>query len=112
MVKPFVKIENYHKNWLKKTPKQKWQFVYDIGNFMVEVIGVRLLSDMKFVWLTPVCGLMGLYYFISVIYTIQYYFEREKYLKSIECTSIFGMATVVSHIQIYKTIKTAQHFHI
>lgn len=94
----YISIRKYHENWLIKTPKQKWQSIYNFGDFVAKLVGVRVLSNMKFNWLTPACGLMFLDYLISVVYTIYYYFERKQYLKAIECTCIFGMVTVVSDL--------------
>lgn len=94
----YISIRKYHENWLIKTPKQKWQSIYNFGDFVAKLVGVRVLSNMKFNWLTPACGLMFLDYLISVVYTIYYYFERKQYLKAIECTCIFGMVAVVSDL--------------
>lgn len=84
--------------WLKTTPKQKWQLVYDVTSYVVDLIGIRVLSDLKYDWLTPAGVIIGVDLFLSSFYSIYYYSERGEYGKTIQCTCILGAAAVVNSL--------------
>lgn len=88
--------ENVKDKWQTKTPKQKWQHIYNSANVVCEVIGIRILSDMKNYWYSASCGLVGGLYFSLLIYTAQYYFKRKEFTRVLECTCLIGMAVPVS----------------
>lgn len=88
-------IQKLMKKWQFKTPKQKWQFFYDIGDFLCELVGIRVFGNMKNDWYTASCGLMATFYFMLCIYTINYYFKQSAFLRGIECLCVFGHAVTV-----------------
>lgn len=100
MLNPFGSFQSRYKDfkekWHNKTPKEKWQSVYNFSKMTCEIIGIRVLSDIKNYWYTISCGLDGILYFVLVTYTVQYYFRRGEYIRSMECTCLIGIVVLVS----------------
>lgn len=98
--------------WLAKTPKQKWQFTYYCANQVCLITGVQVLSDMKNYWYTTSCGVMASIYFLTSIYTIQYYVfvKREDYFRAVECTCLIGHAITVRLILFVLSYKITVFF--
>lgn len=94
------KYRNIRKKWQEKTPKRKWDFIFNIGRVMSELIGLRIFSDMKIYWYTASSAvLLTLNYFVTA-YTIQYYFRRSEFVRGIECTCFVGITTLVGSLLI------------
>lgn len=83
------------KNWRHRTPKQKFNVLFNIGRVMSEMIGLRVYSDMKIYWYTGSCGILCLLNYAMTFYTIQYYFRRNEFVRGMECTCFIGITTCV-----------------
>lgn len=90
------KLKNYHENWSNGSPKQKYQYTFGFAIFVTHLVGIRVLSDLKWNWKTPFGIFVGIDMISSAIYTIHHYFKLGQYLKSIECTCTIGALIVVS----------------
>lgn len=90
------KLQLKRKQWDKKTPKQKWQSVYNFNKLLAELIGLRILSDMKNYWYSAVIGVIIIFYIITATYTAQYYSMRGEYFRSLECFCVSGIGVTVS----------------
>lgn len=92
-----LKIRNVQEKWQAKTPKQKFDFIHDMGQSTSEVIGIHTFGDLKNNWYSSFCGICGFIYFGLNIYTIQYYCRRSQYARGVQCTYLIGMIIVVSN---------------
>ena len=88
-------IKHVKEKWMAKSPKQMWQSIYDFTDKTLKLIGIRVLDDMKNYWLTASLGLSVLIYYTVLIYTIQYYFKRDEYLRGMECNCVHGHVITV-----------------
>lgn len=88
-------VQKLVEKWRIKTPKQKWQFIYNIGDFMCDLVGIRVFKDLKNYWYTASCGLGASVYFITVTYTMIYYFKQNAFLRGVQCLCLFGHAVTV-----------------
>lgn len=82
--------------WYKKTPKQKWQTVYNGVDNLYRLIGVRFFSDMKNYWYSYTSVLLMMIYVLLMIYTYHFYSKRGNYIKGLECTCGASVVTIVS----------------
>lgn len=94
-LKSFLTI---HNDWPKKTPKQKWQFIYDIGRYASDLTGIRILSDLKVYWLTAIPGALVVVYFALAAHTVWYFTARGRFIECLPCTCMLGLATSVKKI--------------
>lgn len=80
-------LKNFQTNrakWQRKTPKEKFDDLYRLGDKMCRLVGIRIFSDMKVYWYTASDGIMYAIYFLLVIYTIDYYTKRGEFLRGLE----------------------------
>lgn len=91
--KQFDKLKAF---WDAKTPKQKWQTIMNVPTKMLELIGVRLLSDMKVYWYSYLGGSLAVLYVSLVSYTLLNHFFKGEYLEGLECTYTAGTVSLVS----------------
>lgn len=92
------KFQINRKKWLSKTPKEKFNVLYEIGNKMCRLVGIRIFSDMKVYWYTASDGIMYAIYFLLVIYTIVYYTKIDEFLRGLQSTVVIGIVVTVSYI--------------
>lgn len=78
--------------WHVKSPKEKWDFVQNVGRTAGNLIGVNLFSDLKLILYTATCALLILLFFILELYTIQYYLRRSAFVRGMESTYLIGVA--------------------
>lgn len=96
------KLRNYHENWLNRSSKQKYLHIFNVAKYMCNLLGIRVLSDLKYNWRTPIGGVIALDVFSSVFYTIYYHCKQGQYLKSSECLAPVGGLIVVSTECLFK----------
>lgn len=82
--------------WATKTPKQKWQMIYDFGSFGSEIIQINLYSTLKFGWLGYLIGIMCTLYYCMMLYTIYYYIDKGHPQGCVKSFCIFGVISAVS----------------
>lgn len=91
IIRWFIKTcKSIKENYLKKSPKQKWLFIRDIGISILSLSGVPILDpNHKTYWYSyAVCGLTVDYTF-SFFYTIWYYFDQP--MKSLQSLPLLGV---------------------
>lgn len=82
--------------WHKTAPKQKWLVIYGIGAKCSDLIGVSVYGDMQNYWYSYFPGVMGSIYFLTVFYTLWYYFVRGEFARGMQSTCPLGMVCSVS----------------
>lgn len=91
-----MKYQNMREKWKAKTPWQKWNFIYNLGKFFVELIGIKAFGDMKNYWRTAIAGVLGLIYLLLTIYTVQYHMRQHNLTRAMACSYTFGLFILVS----------------
>lgn len=92
------KLKKLPEEWRKRTPKQKWQIIYRIGETLSELLGIKTYGDMQNYWFTYF-GLYGaVVYLLTVLYTIWLYSERGEFVNGLKCTCSCGVAISVRQI--------------
>lgn len=91
----FKAIKEFREKYNEKSPKQKWQFIFDIVDILQSSIGLRVLNDLKVYWLSGLCGLCGADCFLTIFYTVFYYFKKNKFFVGLESTCLMGPAIAV-----------------
>lgn len=76
--------------WHVKTPPEKWDFIIGIGKMSGNAIGVHIFDSVKIFWFTFGSGVLLLIFFSLDIYTIQYYWLRGAFVRSLESTYVVG----------------------
>lgn len=94
-LKLLKQFKQFQREWTKKSPKQKWQVVFNFGAKSFELCGVRVYTDMKVHWYSYLLVLAALIYVIMVSYTIWFFFKQGEYFKGLECTYTVGIVTSV-----------------
>lgn len=89
-------LDNLKEEWRMKTPKQKWIFIYNIPAKLGELIGVRVLTDLKVFWYSYICLAAGFVQFSTVAYTVWIYYQRGRFLEGLQCTSTLGIVISVN----------------
>lgn len=92
---PLKKYQELKESYQKKSPKQKWETIYNIGSVLCSLIGIRVYSDMKNRWYSYGCIVMIFEYLFLVFYTMWYYFKQGEFLKGIECTYTAGTVSLM-----------------
>lgn len=85
--------------WETKTPKEKWQMIYDFGSFGSEITQNYLFSTLKTGWLSYVVGAMGGLYYCMLCFTIYFYIDNGHFQGCAKSFCIFGVITTVSRGQ-------------
>lgn len=78
--------------WKKKTPKEKWQFIFNIGSFCAETIQINLFTTQKVGFFGNYLVFMVLLNFALAIFTVYFYIsigEFQKCFSSFCVTGIF-----------------------
>lgn len=90
------KLLKYVDEWRNKTPKEKWQAVYNCGGLLSESIGVTVYTTMDNYWFSYFSEVVSAIYFLTSIYTIWYYYEKQEYLRGLQGTCAIGIVVAVS----------------
>lgn len=84
--------------WEAKTPKGKWQMIYDFGSFGSELSQTNLFSTLKFGWLGYLTGaIIGLYY-CMLCFTVYFYIAEGHFQSCMKSFCVFGLITTVSKL--------------
>lgn len=90
-------IEKYKRtkeDFVSRSPRGKWEFVRNIGIFILTLTGVPILDpSYEVIWYSYAPGLTCLDIFISFFYTIWYFIETP--LTGILVTPLFGVVIPV-----------------
>lgn len=93
-----LKYQNIREKWKAKTSWQKWDFIYSLGKFFLELLGIKVFSDMKNYWRTAIPGIGGLIYLVLAIYTVQYQMRQHNFTRAMACSYTFGLFILVSFV--------------
>lgn len=88
----------FKEKWQMKTPKQKWLFIYAFGARASDLIGITVYGNMQNYWFSYFPGLMGIFYFSTVFYTLWYYITIGEIARGMQSTSMVGIVVTVSWI--------------
>lgn len=75
---PRGKFREIHQKILNRTPYQKWKLMSSTCDFLCRSVGVRVMSDCRTTWATPIGALSILLYLICTFYTNWYYWDENK----------------------------------
>lgn len=92
------RFRSFKRDWLLKTPKEKWQFLYNIPKIMFETVGVRVFSDLKLNLYSQLGNLLVAYYGSLSIYTLYYYYDKNQLVHGLRCLCGYGIFISVSTI--------------
>lgn len=112
-----AKIRIFIENWHWKSPKQKFQILYNIPKIMFEWIGVRVLSDSHINYYSHFGNLLVFYYVSMTIHTLYYWNQKDQLLFGTRCLCGMGimmaviylyflLSNVIQKIKILKSIQT------
>lgn len=89
-------IREIKANWEKKTPKQKWNRLYEFAKKSSELIQIRFLTDYS-VGIVGYCPAIALVLHCALfMYTMYFNINRGLYQECLPCFCVFGVATCVS----------------
>lgn len=91
-----IKLMSYSKyTWSRRTPKQKWNAIYNFTKFLANLIQIGILDDRENGPLMYAPLISGVAYYTSAIYTIYYYSMNGQFYESLSCFCMFGVLTSV-----------------
>lgn len=88
-------MQKFRDEWATKVPKQKVMFVLNSARFVFDLVGVRVLSDLRVYWLSYIPAVMVLDLVLSTFYTIQYYYRDDRLLIGMQSTCLYGVTIPV-----------------
>lgn len=89
MFKLLEKYRSIKADYLSRSPRGKWEFVRNIGIFVLKLTGVPVLDpNYELYWYSFAPMLCGINIFLSFCYTIWYY-------KETPITGFFGYSAVI-----------------
>lgn len=91
-------LTKIRENWAQKTPKQKSEFIYNISDRAVRVVGVRVFVDDIKYWWTYSGFVSSSSYFAITIYTIAYHISHHQFQKFFNAVCLSGMSFSASII--------------
>lgn len=72
------KLCDFRANIAALTPYQKWKLVHFCGDTPLRMLGVNVLNDCHWIWITPISGLTIPLVFIVQAYTMWFYWHENK----------------------------------
>lgn len=93
---PENRVSNFFADIEQITPKTKALLINKSARMILDMIGVRFLSDMKVYWFSYCAGFMVLIYLLLAIYTVIYYTYHNNFSQGIKATCVVGIAVPVS----------------
>lgn len=90
------KYECLKSDWALKTPKQKWDLLYNVGKFPSKIMGLRTYIGLDVNWHSSLCGVVILTCNFLVFYTIVDNFRQNEYIKIVENCGSLGILASVS----------------
>lgn len=89
------KLRKRKENFLRKTPKEKWEIVFNVGSKMFRLLGIEVFLGIKNRWYSYIGAILIFDYIFLISYTLWYYFRKNEYLKGLECTYTAGTVALV-----------------
>lgn len=91
---PRKKCREIQLNLLHMTPYKKWDVAWKIGKVTTNIIGIHVLDDCKWNWLTPLGILVGIEQSSLTAYTMWYYWN-ENMITALQPLSILAIVVPV-----------------
>lgn len=82
--------------WNKKTPREKFQVIYDVGSLGSSTIQLNTFTTLKLGLMSYVLGGVGVIYYAAVVFTVYFYSSRGQFQDSLPSFCMLGMITAVS----------------
>lgn len=120
---PGKKLTGFNRHLNALTPFKKCEIMYEIGRFLFNLIGLRILDDCVNNWLTPLSPLIGVEQVSLTLYTAWFYWDENK-ITAIQPLIVLAFVVPVSQqpneiqlltIQIdycFKTMQMNAYFHL
>lgn len=92
------------KEWHKKTPFEKWSFLYGVDRSAFIPLGFTAFEDDQTLrWYSHVTTAYMVGYFLLAAYTAFYYITHGEFVKCLPCTCMFGLlASVCIFLNFYE----------
>lgn len=91
-----LKYQNSQAEWSAKTPKQKWELIYNTGRLPSKIMGMGAYEGRDNNWLSKIAGAALIICYFLIFYTIQGNIRRKEYIKTIENCCSIGVLTSVN----------------
>lgn len=89
------KYQSLKRNYLNRSPRQKWKFVQTLGIYILKPSGVTFLDpNFKLYWNTYIPILLCIEMVVSYLYTVWYYIDTP--VKAILIWSEIGLLVPVN----------------
>lgn len=98
-------LDKIRASWAEKTPKQKFERIYKISNYMLRAIGIRVFTDDTQYWWTYSGYVAILSYFSITVYTIVYHITHNQFLKGFNAVCLSGVLVSASILFSYPSKK-------
>lgn len=80
-----MNYQSIKQKWTKKTPKEKWQFFYNIGDYFLHLIGVNLYNDNVVYWFSYLSYAVVVCYGMLAMYTVYFCINENNPMECIKC---------------------------
>lgn len=90
------KYLTFVREWPDRTPKQKWQVMSDIPGLLLQIFGIRILSDCRVFWLSYFGSFLAINYFGLATYSLIYYGRDGRFMYGTRCLCGVGIVASVS----------------
>lgn len=90
-----IKFQQIKTWWQRKNPAEKWDSIINFGKTFGNLIGVRVLGDVRVNWFSSLCAICGVIFFALVLYTFQYDLRRGAFVRAMESTYVVGIVVEV-----------------
>lgn len=94
------RYKTFVREWPNRTPQQKWQIMADIPGILLQIFGIRILSDCRIYWLSFLGSFLALNYFGLSMYTIIYYAKSGRFMYGTRCLCGVGIVATVSFVSL------------
>lgn len=91
----FKKLGLVREEWRKKTPRQKWQIVFNAGKISSELIGVKVYGYKKDDWKSYTCAFIIIIFFCTAFNAMWFHYQRDQILWGLQATGCFGIVISV-----------------
>lgn len=91
-----TELRTLMREWPNRTPKQKWKFLSDIPDVLLQVFGIRILGDCCVYWLSFFPSILVFNYFGLAIYSIIYYALDGRFIFGTRCLCGVGIVSTAS----------------
>lgn len=92
---PWNKYTEFWQKIERMSPKEKAMMPIKVARTLLNLIGVRFLSDLRVFWYSYVPGITVLTYTLLAVYTLIYYTYHNQFSTGLKGTCVIGVAIPV-----------------